>query len=703
MANLEESVETPYYSGYDGAASSEEFDSSSQNLAPEQHSGKVFFRQSDYEILQDWHDWSETYEGTVRIPPFVGAVGTFLLKELASFAAQKILGALYNKLFPSGNEALLMEILRATEALIEERLEQDAVQRVQQELVGLQSNVKTFLEDVEDFETHHAGSSPDDSEQPLEIIDSVHTLNQLFMNRMPQFRIPRWKVQLLPLFAQAANLHLLFIRDVLLNAEKWGLNPAQIETYRTRMKDFTKEYSNYAITTYKEEFERNFSGIPVQRKVEFRNYMVQSVLDYVSMWSVLRFKGLVINSSACVYNFNYSSNSGFNHRLSISAWPVLNRLFQGPTNNTLWWARVYNTIASNPMFYGHNVRGIYVGQIGNMETGPVGSTRGRPLKAPIVAEELGEQTQADYIDEYWHTKYLNSHSSPICRVDFQAFSYTGGSKTRMVDGYQLRAEDNTSYRFIAETTGGAVHYPGWRVLHISGMSVEANYNSLPAIKLGTWQNFPVPGDIGTLVTTFRRTIISEMGTETGNGWIRHVVPVDDDGKPLGFAISPLQFHAILKTYGEVSEEQHANFGDAVLLAGDNVTTRWVDYEIKNRTSSSVTYDIYLKVAVQSGTATLGFSWNSGGRGMDISADTHEGIADNNYRGQFVRTFTGVELKPNETAIFGILQSGKPVLIQNILFVRSDTELVYPFETVEMAETEAAARSFDTLRSKVADQ
>ncbi|MED1900039.1 insecticidal delta-endotoxin Cry8Ea1 family protein [Bacillus thuringiensis] len=264
------------------------------------------------EIEDEWKRWSDENE-FLSIPPVVGTVSSLILKKIAGMIGDKLLKSLFEKLFPTPNPVTILEILEAVQKLLNERLSQEIHQRITLELEGLQQNITNFLEDVEDFEGRIIVDELEDGNQPLAIIDSIHTLNQIFDNRMPQFRNPDYKVLLLPLYAQAANLHISFLKDVVDNASKWGLTASQIKTYTNRFLDKISQYSNYCIETFQRDFQSKFSQ-KLQDVLKYRNFMTINVLDY---GTILNMSGESYFSTILSREYNtnfilfpYTNNSG---------------------------------------------------------------------------------------------------------------------------------------------------------------------------------------------------------------------------------------------------------------------------------------------------------------------------------------------------------------------------------------------------------
>ncbi|WP_416661398.1 insecticidal delta-endotoxin Cry8Ea1 family protein, partial [Bacillus anthracis] len=79
-------------------------------------------------------------------------------------------------------------------------------------------------------------------------------INNLFFETIPKFstggEAPKYKVQLLPVYAEFTNLHLLLLRDAAKFGKSWGMSDADITTQQNSLKTQTKIYTDYCVQTY---------------------------------------------------------------------------------------------------------------------------------------------------------------------------------------------------------------------------------------------------------------------------------------------------------------------------------------------------------------------------------------------------------------------------------------------------------------------
>lgn len=59
-----------------------------------------------------------------------------------------------------------------------------------------------------------------------------------------------------PIFVQAANLHLLVLRDIILFGEEWGIDAKQLEGYKDKQKKYIKDYTAYSKKVYNDGLEK---------------------------------------------------------------------------------------------------------------------------------------------------------------------------------------------------------------------------------------------------------------------------------------------------------------------------------------------------------------------------------------------------------------------------------------------------------------
>nr|ACF04939.1 Cry2Aa [Bacillus thuringiensis serovar kenyae] len=600
-------------------------------------------------IQKEWMEWKRT-DHSLYVAPVVGTVSSFLLKKVGSLFGKRILSELWGIIFPSGSTNLMQDILRETEQFLNQRLNTDTLARVNAELIGLQANIREFNQQVDNF------LNPTQNPVPLSITSSVNTMQQLFLNRLPQFQIQGYQLLLLPLFAQAANMHLSFIRDVILNADEWGISAATLRTYRDYLRNYTRDYSNYCINTYQTAFRG--LNTRLHDMLEFRTYMFLNVFEYVSIWSLFKYQSLMVSSGANLY----ASGSGPQQTQSFTAQngPFLYSLFQVNSNYILSGISGTRLSITFPNIGGlpgstttHSLNSARVNYSGGVSSGLIGATNLNhnfncstvlpPLSTPFVRSWLDSGTDREGVatSTNWQTESFQTTLSLRCG----AFSARGNSN----------------------------YFPDYFIRNISGVPlVIRNEDLTRPLHYNQIRNIESPsgtpgGARAYLVSVHNRK--NNIYAANENGTMIHLAPEDYTG----FTISPIHATQVNNQTRTFISEKFGNQGDSLRFEQSNTTAR---YTLRGNGNS---YNLYLRVS-SIGNSTIRVTIN--GRVYTVSnvntTTNNDGVNDNGARfsdiniGNIVASDnTNVTLDINVT-----LNSGTPFDLMNIMFAPTNLPPLY---------------------------
>nr|AGU13860.1 pesticidal protein [Brevibacillus laterosporus] len=199
------------------------------------------------------------------------------------FAAQ--IGQLWtfilNALWPSDNTQW-EEFMRHVEELINQRIADYARNKALAELTGLGNNLDLYIEALDDWKRN-----PTSQEAKTRVIDRFRIVDGLFEAYIPSFAVSGYQVQLLTVYAAAANLHLLLLRDSTIYGIDWGLSQTNVNDNYNRQIRLTATYANHCTTWYQTGLERlrgsNASSWVTYNR--FRREMTLTVLDICSLFS----------------------------------------------------------------------------------------------------------------------------------------------------------------------------------------------------------------------------------------------------------------------------------------------------------------------------------------------------------------------------------------------------------------------------------
>jgi hypothetical protein len=189
-------------------------------------------------------------------------------------AAGKVLEVFVELFWPEGDKPDPWEqIKERAEALIESKLSDDARSRMKAALDGLRTNLQRYNQEIQgDGSAEHKFSA-------------YEALRFGFDQQLPAFKQENQKAVLLPLFVQAANLHLSFLRDAHNNGSKLGFSSGEAAGIKQSLKDTVASHTKYVKDTFMEKYVL-YKGIPFDKPgtTEFERNMTLDVGDYLILW-----------------------------------------------------------------------------------------------------------------------------------------------------------------------------------------------------------------------------------------------------------------------------------------------------------------------------------------------------------------------------------------------------------------------------------
>ncbi|MED1304786.1 insecticidal delta-endotoxin Cry8Ea1 family protein, partial [Bacillus pacificus] len=168
-------------------------------------------------------------------------------------AAVGIIGALLGLLWPTNSQTVWEAFMNAVESLINQRIQDTVREKAIAELEGLQNVLELYQEAFDDW------SENPSQQNRYRVLTEFRGANRTFEAAMPSFRFGDFKVELLTVYAQAANLHLLLLSEGVKFGRDWGMSSLPGEEWSdiySRLQRRTQEYTDYCVTTYNEGFDK---------------------------------------------------------------------------------------------------------------------------------------------------------------------------------------------------------------------------------------------------------------------------------------------------------------------------------------------------------------------------------------------------------------------------------------------------------------
>ncbi|MGC7930603.1 insecticidal delta-endotoxin Cry8Ea1 family protein [Lysinibacillus sp. VIII_CA] len=242
--------------------------------------------------------WYNVIAAVLAVTAVVLALSNPVTLAAAIAAGAGITAALLPIIWPQGEDnALFNDMMWVTTDMLDQSLSG---------LVQAQANalLSSLRNELEAYQRALVNWQNNQQSQPAinEVVHRYHTTNSQFRTIIPQFALEGYQSQLLPIYAIAANLHLLHMRDGVQYADYWSLARSDTDTDDTDASVFNGDfqyqellhfmdiYSEYCTSEYwrslsimEAAVDKN-QGWDWTRYNDFRNLMTTSVLDYVALF-----------------------------------------------------------------------------------------------------------------------------------------------------------------------------------------------------------------------------------------------------------------------------------------------------------------------------------------------------------------------------------------------------------------------------------
>lgn len=173
-------------------------------------------------------------------------------------------------------------LISFVEELINEQVEKAVRSKAIKELEGLGKILEIYYQALSDWQ-----NDPNNKQNKIDVIAKFGVVDLFFEKQMPSFAVEEFEVPLLAVYAYAANLHLLLLRDCSIYGKEWGLNSNKINEYYERQLKRTIEYSDHCTDWYSIGLD-DLKGSNAQSWAEYNKYrreMTLNVLDICSLFS----------------------------------------------------------------------------------------------------------------------------------------------------------------------------------------------------------------------------------------------------------------------------------------------------------------------------------------------------------------------------------------------------------------------------------
>ncbi|MES1048375.1 hypothetical protein FOA24_02455 [Bacillus thuringiensis] len=179
------------------------------------------------------------------------------------------------------------QLMSAVEDLIDERIleskRSDALARWQ----GIQTLGRDYTQVISDLK-----ADPGNITKQERVRDAFDDVEDYLKVSMPYFRAQNFEIPMLAMYAQAANMHLLLLRDVVQHGASWGFQQYEIDRYHSNtgslgnpgLLQLSSIYTEHCTTWYNTGLTRLRNTDDWNKFNDFRRNMTIMAMDIVSLW-----------------------------------------------------------------------------------------------------------------------------------------------------------------------------------------------------------------------------------------------------------------------------------------------------------------------------------------------------------------------------------------------------------------------------------
>ncbi|WP_267378671.1 insecticidal delta-endotoxin Cry8Ea1 family protein [Bacillus sp. GM_Baccil_2] len=238
------------------------------------------------ELPEDYNAIVSPYNAPAAVTTTIEITGTILsdLGVPGASSVSLLLNKLINLLWPNDTNTVWGTFGKETADLLNEVLSPDdpVVITANDNLEGLKNNLNIYLQALKEWK-----NDPQNIASKQRVTDRFRIVDGFFEQYMPSFARAGYETKLLTVYAQAANLHLLLLRDASMFGEGWGLTQTNINDNYDRQLQWTAKYTDHSVKWYNaglEKLKGNLTGENWYTYNRFRREMTLMVLDVVALF-----------------------------------------------------------------------------------------------------------------------------------------------------------------------------------------------------------------------------------------------------------------------------------------------------------------------------------------------------------------------------------------------------------------------------------
>ncbi|MGH0945603.1 insecticidal delta-endotoxin Cry8Ea1 family protein, partial [Bacillus mycoides] len=176
--------------------------------------------------------------------------------------------------------------MSATEEMMDQKIDTLVKERAIESLQVLQDAIRAYQQAICNLRT-----DPDNEKYKEDVRREFNDAEDQARAVIIQLRNPKYAILLLADYAQAANLHLLLLRDVVQFGESWGFSALEVQQYyfnnqvgNPGLKQLLATYTDHCVSWYNEGLTKRYETGNWNTFNDFRRNMTLMAMDIVSFW-----------------------------------------------------------------------------------------------------------------------------------------------------------------------------------------------------------------------------------------------------------------------------------------------------------------------------------------------------------------------------------------------------------------------------------
>nr|AHB36892.1 cry7B-like protein [Bacillus thuringiensis] len=238
------------------------------------------------ELTENYNTIISPYGAPTSVTTTIEITGT-ILSDLGVPGASSIsllLNKLLSILWPDDTNTMWGTFAKETAYLLNEVLSPNdpVVIDADNKLEGLKNTLDLYLEALKEWK-----NDPQNPASQERVRTRFRNVDDDFTHDMPSFARAGYETKLLTVYAQAANLHLLLLRDASMFGEGWGMTQVNINDNYNRQLRLTAQYTDHSVKWYNaglEKLKGKLTGENWYTYNRFRREMTLMVLDVVALF-----------------------------------------------------------------------------------------------------------------------------------------------------------------------------------------------------------------------------------------------------------------------------------------------------------------------------------------------------------------------------------------------------------------------------------